>query len=143
MSDVFTNTDSIDFTGFATKVVSKYKSIRYCGIVDRIGNIRGQAHRSNSKPILTLDDWSKRALHYTMRYSVIHSWEKPLGNLEYNLSKYSKLITASTPIGGDFLLIVSFDHDVKGIDSILTKNIIPMTKALLTEMHIISQQTTV
>ena len=117
---------SHDYQKLANKIILLDKSIRYCGIVDQLGEILAQDHRTRLNPILTINDWNRRALHFAIRYSQSRSWEEHLGRLQYHVSRYDKIITAAVRIGNHHLLIVSFDHDTEYFDKLLTKRIIPL-----------------
>jgi hypothetical protein len=120
------STGGVDHNELVTQTISLDKSIRYCGISNQLGEIVAYKVRANLKPILTIDDWNRRALHYTMRYSTKRSWEKNLGRVHYHASKYDKIITAVIQIGSHQLLIVSFDSNISRFDDLVRKRIIPL-----------------
>ena len=102
------------------------KAIRYCCVVDRLGNIVEQQTRQGLDPILAEKDRQQRALAYAIADFRRRSWEEKLGELQYLVAKYKRLITAQIPLDKKHILIVSFDPDTKNFDSVLSDTVIPL-----------------
>lgn len=106
------------------------KSVRHCAVIDRYGNTVVSLSRRNLQPLLTSQDAHRQALEVAMRHFKTPSWARNLGKLYYTASRYEKVISATIPLTKDYIMLVAFDHSVKGFDTVITKKIIPIVKRI-------------
>jgi hypothetical protein len=100
-------------------------SIRFCGVTNKLGYFLSSQFRKGLKPIMTLEETERYALHATIRHSTRQPWESKIGRVEYTLTRYELLTRVTMPLQNNHFLLLSFDVDTKNIESILTDKIMP------------------
>lgn len=118
--------ESEDFYYLPTSVIALDKSIRFCGVVDRLGHIIAYKYREGLTPLMTYEETLKNALLSVIRHSTRQSWESKMGRTLYSITRYERLTRASIPTEYSHLLLVSFDADVNAIDRLIQEKILPL-----------------
>jgi hypothetical protein len=122
------------FQEFCEKVVTLDPSIRFVGIADEHGALKGTAERKGLKPLLTQEERAQYAITAANRQFTRLRWEYLLGKINYATSHYAKLIRATIPIADEnsklyYVLLLSFDADVgSDMHDIIMKKIIPLVR---------------
>lgn len=122
------------FQEFCEKVVALDPSIRFVGIADGHGELKGTAERKGLKPLLTPEERAQYAITAANRQFTRLRWEYLLGKINYATSHYSKLIRATIPIADEnsrlyYVLLLSFDVDSgSSIHDVIMKKVIPLVR---------------
>ena len=122
------------FQEFCEKVVALDPSIRFAGIADEHGALKGTAERKGLKPLLTQEERAQYAITAANRQFTRLRWEYLLGKINYATSHYAKLIRATIPIADEnsrlyYVLLLSFDVDAgSSMHDIIMKKIIPLVR---------------
>ncbi len=122
-----------DFQKFCVKVISLDSSIRFAGVVDEDGILKGIAEREGLKPLLSPEERAQYAITAATRQYTRLRWEYLLGKIQYACSHYEKLIRATIPITDknsrlSFVLLLSFDIGTNNFHEIIMGKIIPLVK---------------
>ncbi len=122
-----------DFQKFCVKVISLDSSIRFAGIADEDGMLKGIAERPGLKPLLSQEERAQYAITAATRQYTRLRWEYLLGKIQYACSHYEKLIRATIPITDknsrlSFVLLLSFDTGTSNFHEIIMDKIIPLVK---------------
>lgn len=110
------------------------KSIRFAGIADEHGELKGTAERKGLKPLLSPEERAQYAITAANRQFTRLRWEYLLGKINYATSHYAQLIRATIPIADEnsrlsYVLLLSFDVDAGGdVHDIIMKKIIPLVR---------------
>lgn len=115
-------------------VISLDKSIRFAAIVDKDGYILGSDEREGLNPILSPEERELYAITAATRQYTRLRWEYVLGKIHYASSRYKELIRSTVPISDKngellYVLLLSFDPDVKDLHQIIMKKIIPILES--------------
>jgi hypothetical protein len=122
------------FQEFCEKVVALDPSIRFVGIADGHGELRGTAERKGLKPLLTPEERAQYAITAANRQFTRLRWEYLLGKINYATSHYSKLIRATIPIADEnnrlyYVLLLSFDVESgSSVHDVIMKKVIPLVR---------------
>ncbi len=122
------------FQEFCEKVVALDPSIRFVGIADGHGELKGTAERKGLKPLLTPEERAQYAITAANRQFTRLRWEYLLGKINYATSHYSKLIRATIPIADEnnrlyYVLLLSFDVDSgNSVHDMIMKKVIPLVR---------------
>lgn len=113
-------------SALAQHVLDLDKSVRSCGIVDRLGNVIASKYRSDFKPLLDDRETERHAITWAIRMSHPQSWEKNLGSTRYILTRYERAIRTIIPMtSAQVMVMVCFDTDIDNFDRILMRSIVP------------------
>jgi len=86
------------------------------------------ACRQGLGKLLTIDESSRAAAQAAIRAVTRNKFNSKIGQLQFSLSRYEKLVRATVPIkNGDktrFMLLLTFDTEAEA-DSIILKRILP------------------
>ena len=86
------------------------------------------ACRQGLVQLLTNDECSRAAAQAAIRTATRNKFKSKIGELQFSLSRYEKLVRATVPIkNGDktrFMLLLTFDSEAEA-DSIILKRILP------------------
>ena len=118
--------DEPDDLYLPTSIIALDKSIRFCGVVDRLGHIIAYKYREGLTPLMTYEETVKNALFSVIRHSTRQSWESKMGRTLYSITRYEHLTRASIPTEYSHLLLVSFDADVNAVDRLIQDKILPL-----------------
>lgn len=122
------------FQEFCEKVIALDPSIRFVGIADGHGELRGTAERKGLKPLLTPEERAQYAITAANRQFTRLRWEYLLGKINYATSHYSKLIRATIPIADEnnrlyYVLLLSFDVESgSSVHDVIMKKVIPLVR---------------
>jgi hypothetical protein len=108
--------------------LSKY--VRHCTVIDRYGNTVASLSRKNLQPLLTNQDGDRQALEVAMRYFKTPSWARNLGKMHYTASRYEKVIGSVIPLTNNYIMLVAFDYNANGFDTVIMKKIMPIVKRI-------------
>jgi hypothetical protein len=116
------------FERFCRQILNKHYFIRSAAIVDHLGHLMASACRQGLVPLLTNDESSRAAAQAAIRSATRNKFKSKIGELQFSLSRYEKLVRATVPIkNGEktkFLLLLTFDSEAEA-DSIIIKRILP------------------
>jgi hypothetical protein len=115
------------FKTFA-EIINRHYFIRSAAIADYVGNLMATAYRRRLIPLMTQEDSSRAAAQAAIRAATRNKFKSKIGDLEFSLSRYDKLVRATIPIkNGEkikFLLLLTFDIESEA-ESIILKRILP------------------
>ena len=116
------------FQNFCREIVNRHYFIRSAAIADNVGHIMATACRQHMLPLMTQEDSSRAAAQAAIRAATRNKFKTKIGELQFSLSRYEKLVRATVPIkNGEkikFLLLLTFDIEAEA-DSIILKRILP------------------
>lgn len=116
------------FQDFCKQIVNKHYFIRSAAIADNIGHLLASAYREGLTLLMTEEDSSRAATQAAIRSATRNKFKSKIGELQFSLSRYEKLVRATIPIkSGEkvkFLLLLTFDIQAEA-DSIIQKQILP------------------
>ena len=113
---------------FCKDVLAKDHFIRFAGVSNHFGHLIATAYRQGLKPLMTQEETSRYAVQAAIRAATRETFETKIGELQFSISRYSRLVRATIPIKSSgknkFLLLLSFDVDAEA-DSIINRKILP------------------
>ncbi len=116
------------FQNFCTEMLSRHYFIRSAAIADHVGHLMATACRRGLVPLMTQEESSRAATQAAIRAATRNKFKSKIGELQYSLSRYEKLVRATVPIkNGEktrFLLLLTFDSESEA-DSIILKRVLP------------------
>ncbi len=116
------------FQSFCTEVLNRHYFIRSAAIADHLGHLMATACRPGLVQLLTNEESSRAAAQAAIRAATRNKFNSKIGQLQFSLSRYEKLVRATVPIkNGEktkFLLLLTFDVEAEA-DSIILKRIVP------------------
>lgn len=121
-----TETGSTDYESLPQRILPLDKSIRFCGVANKLGYIIASRYRQDLKPLMTNEETERYALFATIRNSTRQVWENKLGRVRYALTRYELLVRVTVPLASNHLLLLSFDVDTKNIDDIMRDKVMPV-----------------
>lgn len=121
--------DKDDFLeSFCKGVLGKDHFIRFAGVSNHLGHLIATAYRKDLVPLMTVEETSRYAVQAAIRAATRETFESKIGELQFSISRYSRLVRATIPIKSSgksrFLLLLSFDVDAEA-DSIINKKVFP------------------
>ena len=121
-----TSAKQLNYSDIVQQVLSASKSIRFCGVVDKLGYIVYKKYRADIKqPILTEQENERYALITTMRRRPNLPWREKVGQVYYFALRTEKFVQTTIPISDNYLLLVYFESDSK-FDKIIVDKLVPM-----------------
>ena len=117
------------FEEFCQLILDVDESIRFVGIATLSGAVLAKKYRSNSMPLLTLEDAASSIKDSIRRMTSRRELEEKLGKTLYVIETYEKIKRATIPVGhdGDSFLIISFDNESDS-ESIIRNKILTIIK---------------
>jgi len=116
------------FQCFCKEILNRHYFIRSAAIADHLGHLMATACRQGLAPFLTNEESSRAAAQAAIRAATRNKFKSKIGELQFSLSRYEKLVRASVPIkNGEktkFLLLLTFDIEAEA-DSIILNRILP------------------
>jgi hypothetical protein len=116
------------FQDFCREILNRHYFIRSAAIADNVGHLMAIACRHHLTPLMTKEDSSRAAAQAAIRAATRNKFKSKIGELQFSLSRYEKLVRATVPIkNGEktkFLLLLTFDSEAEA-DSIILKRILP------------------
>ena len=102
--------------------------IRFAAVSNHFGHLIAIAYREGLAPLMTHEETSRYAVQAAIRAATRETFETRIGELQFSMSRYAKLVRATIPIKSSgknkFLLLLSFDIDAEA-DSIINKKVMP------------------
>ena len=106
------------------------KSIRWAGITNEHGVQLAEKYREALQPLLTRQENEEYASHTIARHKKRIKFESKIGQLDYALVKYEKIIRAIIPItNNNYYLLISVDFEETDFDRIIMKEIHPFLES--------------
>ena len=116
------------FQNFCGEIIKKHYFIRSAAIANNVGHFMATAYRRRLITLMTQEDSSRAAAQAAIRSATRNRFKSKIGDLQFSLSRYEKLVRATIPIkNGEkirFLLLLTFDVEAEA-DSIILKRILP------------------
>jgi hypothetical protein len=116
------------FQNFCGEIIKKHYFIRSAAIANNVGHFMATAYRRRLTTLMTQEDSSRAAAQAAIRAATRNRFKSKIGDLQFSLSRYEKLVRATIPIkNGEkirFLLLLTFDVEAEA-DSIILKRILP------------------
>ena len=116
------------FQNFCGDILNRHYFIRSAAIADHVGHLMATACRHGLAPLMTQEESSRAAAQAAIRAATRNKFKSKIGELQFSLSRYEKLVRATVPIkNGEktkFLLLLTFDSEAEA-DSIILKRILP------------------
>jgi hypothetical protein len=119
-----TNYEFLD--AFCSNVLALDKSIRWAGIVSRLGVILSQKKREGLQPLLSEEENEEYAATAISRQKTRSKFASKMGRLVYAFGKYEKLNRTTIPINENYFLLISLDVGTKNFDEIISEKIVPL-----------------
>jgi hypothetical protein len=111
-------------------VLNLNKSIRWVGITNEHGVQLAEKYREALQPLLTRQENEEYASHTIARHKKRIKFESKIGQLDYALVKYEKIIRAIIPItNNNYYLLISVDFEETDFDRIIMKEINPFLES--------------
>ena len=106
------------------------KSIRWVGITNEHGVQLAEKYREALQPLLTRQENEEYASHTIARHKKRIKFQSKIGQLDYALVKYEKIIRAIIPItNNNYYLLISVDFEETDFDRIIMKEINPFLES--------------
>ena len=116
------------FQNFCGEILNRHYFIRSAAVADHVGHLMATACRRGLAPLMTQDESSRAAAQAAIRAATRNKFKSKMGELQFSLSRYDKLVRATVPIKSGqksrFLLLLTFDREAEA-DSIILKRILP------------------
>src|ERR671924_2198165 len=115
--------------GLCSRIIESDKTIRFVGIVNKMGNPLISRYRSGLTPLLTPSEIEIYAMQSVLRMNTRKDYELKLGKPIYSFTLYEKIKRVTIPLeSNDYpILMASFDIEADH-ESIILKKIIPFVK---------------
>ena len=100
------------FDNFCQKIIFLDKSIRFVGLVNKSGVLIASAYREGLTPIMTREETLQYAIQAVTRALLREDFAAKLGESEYSITKYLRLIRALIPFeyeNNKLFVLLSFD----------------------------------
>jgi hypothetical protein len=111
-------------------VLNLNKSIRWVGITNEHGVQLAEKYREALQPLLTRQENEEYASHTIARHKKRIKFQSKIGQLDYALVKYEKIIRAIIPITNkNYYLLISVDFEETDFDRIIMKEINPFLES--------------
>ena len=119
--------DRLVYSDLPKLIISSDRSIRFCGIVDKLGHLVHYRYREGAKPMLSEQENKRYALLTTIRRRPTLPWQDKLGKTQYFVMRNEKLIRATLPLSSNHLLLVYFDvKDNNNFDRVIMNKVYPI-----------------
>ena len=93
--------------------------IRFVGIANRMGTLVGTSYREHLNVLMNDDETKLYAMQAVFRAEIREDFQKNLGDLNYSVGKYDKLIRATIPLKSvsesKYYILISFDVEANSI----------------------------
>ena len=93
--------------------------IRFVGIANRMGTLVGTSYREQLNALMNDDETKLYAMQAVFRAEIREDFQKNLGDLNYSVGKYDKLIRATIPLKSvnesKYYILISFDVEANSI----------------------------
>ena len=93
--------------------------IRFVGMANRMGTLVGTSYREHLNVLMNDDETKLYAMQAVFRAEIREDFQKNLGDLNYSVGKYDKLIRATIPLKSvsenKYYILISFDVEANSI----------------------------
>ncbi len=93
--------------------------IRFVAIANGMGTLTGTSYREQLNALMNDDETRHYAMQAVFRAELREDFQKNLGNLNYSVGKYDKLIRATIPLKSvnesKYYLLISFDTEANSV----------------------------
>jgi hypothetical protein len=93
--------------------------IRFVGIANRMGTLVGTSYREHLNVLMNDDETKLYAMQAVFRAEIREDFQKNLGDLNYSVGKYDKLIRATIPLKivseNKYYILISLDVEANSI----------------------------
>ena len=93
--------------------------IRFVGIANRMGTLVGTSYREHLNVLMNDDETKLYAMQAVFRAEIREDFQKNLGDLNYSVGKYDKLIRATIPLKSvsenKYYILISLDVEANSI----------------------------
>ncbi len=101
-------------SGFADLCKSVFaidKTVRFAGVIDRMGKLVAGGMRDGIKPLESVKDMDKIYVEYALRRAMRSELDAEFGKTLYTFSERERIKIATFPLEGDNLLLISMEKD--------------------------------
>jgi hypothetical protein len=111
------------FETFCRGVLGKDHFIRFAAISNHLGHLVATSYRKDLVPLMTQDETARYSVQAAIRAATREAFETKIGELQFSISRYSRLVRATVPIKSSgknkFLLLLGcrgrLYHKQKGL----------------------------
>ena len=93
--------------------------IRFVGMANRMGTLVGTSYREHLNVLMNDDETKLYAMQAVFRAEIREDFQKNLGDLNYSVGKYDKLIRATIPLKSvsenKYYILISLDVEANSI----------------------------
>ena len=112
--------DNEDFANNQCKHIRELDPlIRFVGIANRMGTLVGTSYREQLNALMNYDETKLYAMQAVFRAEIREDFQKNIGDLNYSVGKYDKLIRATIPLTSvsesKYYILLSFDVEANSI----------------------------
>ena len=120
-------TMSSDLKAICGQILSLDNSVRFAGIVNKMGKVVAHQFRDKVSPMLSFEELEASAMGSVLRMKTREDSESKLGKAVYTFTLYEKVKRASIPVQMNdcVLVIVSFEKEAEH-EKIILKKILPL-----------------
>ena len=120
-------TMSSDLKAICGQILSLDNSVRFAGIVNKMGKVVAHQFRDKVSPMLSFEELEASAMGSVLRMKTREDSESKLGKAVYTFTLYEKVKRASIPVQMNdcVLVIVSFENEAEH-EKIILKKILPL-----------------
>jgi len=97
-----------DFDKLCDRIFAVDRSIRFAGVIDKMGTLVAGGMRKGIKPLEPRDDRRKLYIDYALRNAMRSDFDIEYGKTVYTMSEREKIKIASFPYG-DHLILISIE----------------------------------
>jgi hypothetical protein len=108
-----------DFDKLCDRIFAADRSIRFAGMIDKMGTLVAGGMRKGIKPLEPREDRRKLYIDYALRSAMRSDFDQKYGRVVYTLSEREKIKIASFPYG-DHLILISIEKKAQH-DRIISK----------------------
>lgn len=101
------------------RIFAADRSIRFAGIIDKMGTLVAGGMRKGTKPLEPREDRRKLYLEYALRNAMRSDFDIEYGKTIYTMAEREKIKIASFPYG-NYLILISIEKKAQH-DRIITK----------------------
>lgn len=100
-----------DFAGLCKKVFATDRTVRFAGVIDKMGKLVAGGMRDGIKPLESVKDVDKVYVEYALRNAMRSELNSEFGKTLYTFSERERIKIATFPLEGDSLLLISMEKD--------------------------------
>jgi hypothetical protein len=97
-----------DFDELCDQIFAADRSIRFAGVIDKMGTLVAGGMRKGIKPLEPREDRRKLYIEYALRSAMRSEFDEKYGKTIYTMSEREKIKIATFPYG-DHLILISIE----------------------------------